>query len=193
MKYPQRNSDGTYHFEDYPNFRPNLAPWEIFELGSFGGTYWRPIYSSVVKKHLKNQHLKYPKTWWKNLSDEELVTPWDDYNKRLNKYGVKVGTTLEFWENKGWIKPEHPYGWIQWYCDFFMNKENRKPSEYNDFQVSRWAGVAGEKGRFRNWLINMLIKKGKSYDDYEVSPAIRQTLQHWGYQLTKEDFHSQKN
>ena len=40
-------------FDDFPEFRPNLTPKEIFELGSFGGTYWRPIYSSITKKNTK--------------------------------------------------------------------------------------------------------------------------------------------
>jgi len=56
-----KRSDGTLIFKDYPDFRPNLTPREIFKLGSFGGTYWRPIYSSVVNKNLKNVHKKYPK------------------------------------------------------------------------------------------------------------------------------------
>ena len=47
-----KRSDGTLIFKDYPDFRPNLTPREIFKLGSFGGTYWRPIYSSVVDKNL---------------------------------------------------------------------------------------------------------------------------------------------
>ena len=57
----KKRSDGTLIFKDYPDFRPNLTPREIFKLGSFGGTYWRPIYSSVVNKNLKNVHKKYPK------------------------------------------------------------------------------------------------------------------------------------
>ena len=44
-------------FKDYPDFQPNLTPRDIFELGSFGGTYWRPIYSSVTGQNYKNIHL----------------------------------------------------------------------------------------------------------------------------------------
>ena len=36
-------------FKDYPKFTPNLTPRQIFLLGSFGGTYWRPIYSNITK------------------------------------------------------------------------------------------------------------------------------------------------
>ena len=41
----------VYEFKDFPEFRPNLSPREIFLLGSFGGTYWRPIDSSVKNKN----------------------------------------------------------------------------------------------------------------------------------------------
>ena len=55
-------------------------------------------------------------------------------------------------------------------------------------QIDRWEKTAGPKSRFRKWLINMIKKKKKKYNDYDVSPKIRQTLQHWGYKLTKRDF-----
>tara|TARA_Y100000389_G_C17467300_1_gene526817 strand:- start:3450 stop:4025 length:576 start_codon:yes stop_codon:yes gene_type:complete len=179
--------NGVYVFKDYPEFRPNLSPRDIFKLGSFGGTYWRPIYSSVVKKKLKNQHLKYPKSWWKDIPNHYLVNDWEDYDKSINKYDKKVGTTLEFWEGKKWITKYHPYGWVEWYCDFFQGK--RCPDD--DRQISRWMGIAGSSGRFRKWLITLVIKNNSQYNDLSISPAIRQTLQHWGYKLTKSDYNKE--
>lgn len=180
---PRRNKNNEYTFNDYPNFNPNLSPREMFVAGSFGGTYWRPIYSSVNKKNYKNQHLNYPKSWWKGLPDNYLITPWDKYDKTINTYNVMVGTTLEFWECKEWIKDLHPYGWVQWYCNFFQGK--RSPDD--ERQVKRWMQTAGPKSRFRKRLINMINNKNAEYDDFTISPKIRQTLQHWGYRLTKED------
>ena len=55
---PSRSRSGKLHFFDYPEFQPNLTPREIFQLGSFGGTYWRPIQSKFYKHTLKNQHKK---------------------------------------------------------------------------------------------------------------------------------------
>lgn len=183
MIYSKKNKDGLIIFKDYPGFTPNLTPQEIFEMGSFGGTYWRPIYSSILKKEFKDQHKKYPKSWWKNISENWLSTPWEDYDKSINKYKVKVGTTLEFWEEKKWINETHPYGWTQWYCDFYSGKR----SDDDERQIKRWMNTAGPKSRFRRNLINQIHKKKTKYDDYEVSPKIRQTLQHWGYELQKSD------
>ena len=53
-------------FQDWPDFRPNLTPREIFMEGSFGGTYWKPIFSKVISKNLNNQHLEFKK-WWKDI------------------------------------------------------------------------------------------------------------------------------
>ena len=185
MPLPTRKSDKTLYFSDYPEFKPNLTPEEIFEMGSFGGTYWRPIYSSLLKKKLKHQHKKYPKTWWKNLPEHWLTSEWGDYDKTINKYNVKVGTTLEYWEEKKWINETHPYGWMQWYCDFYSGKR----SSDDQRQINRWKNLAGPNGRFKKWLITEIFKKGtkKDWNNHKISPAIRQTLQHWGYKLTKRD------
>ena len=174
--------EGKYYFKDYPDFKPNLSPREMFLLGSFGGTYWRPIYSGVLKKNLKNIHKKYPEEWWKNIPEKHLSSSECDIN--INKYKVSVGTSLEFWESKGWIEPEHPYGWVHWYCDFFMGKRSKD----DERQISRWKKLAGYKGRFMRFLVTQIINKNATWDDETISPKIRQVLQHWGYKLTKEDY-----
>ncbi len=180
----KRNSKNEIIFEDYPEFKPNLSPQEIFELGSFGGTYWRPIYSSITNKNYKNKHFKYPKSWWKNVPNEWLTKSWEEYDKNINFYKVKVGTTLEFWEEKEWITKHHPYGWVQWYCDFCMGKRGSD----DERQIKRWMQTAGPNSRFRKALINMIKRKNSKYNDYDISPKIRQTLQHWGYKLTNYDY-----
>ena len=181
---PKKDSNGKIIFNDYPNFKPNLTPSDIMKLGSFGGTYWRDIYSSVTKKKYTNQHNNYPKSWWKGIPKNWMVSEWEEYNKDINKYKVKVGTTLKFWEEKQWIKPSHPYGWFQWYCDFY----NGKRSSDDERQVSRWLRTAGPNSRFRKMLINIIKKKDGTYNNFNISPKIRQTLQHWGYKLTRKDF-----
>lgn len=165
------------HFKDHKDFTPNLTPRQIFELGSFGGTYWRPIYSAVTKKNYKNVHKKYPGSWWKNIPEEHISSSNCDISK--NKYKVKVGTSLKFWEKKGWINKMHPYGWIHWYCDFYNGKRGSDDMR----QIQRWKNFAGPKGRFSQRLKNMIKEKKTHKNDFTVSPKIRQSLQHWAFKL----------
>ena len=54
---PERLENGTLVFPGFETkFYPNLTPAEMFHLGSFGGTYWRPIYSQVT-------NINYDKMW----------------------------------------------------------------------------------------------------------------------------------
>ena len=184
-----KNQSEKLIFDDYPEFTPNLTPKQMFELGSFGGTYWRPIKSKFFKKKLKNKHKKY--IWLNNIDSDKLTRPFDKYDKKINRYGVKVGTTLEFWEEKGWIDKKDPYGWVQWYCEFYSGRRSKD----DERQISRWSKLAGSNGRFRKWLVTQILKKGTKDDwnNYNISPAIRQTLQHWGYKLTKKDFDKEYN
>ena len=123
------------------------------------------------------------------IEDDKLTKPFDKYDKTINKYGVKVGTTLEFWEKKGWMDKLDPYGWVQWYCEFYLGRRSKD----DERQIKRWGNITGSKGRFRKWLITQILKKGskKDWNNYSISPAIRQTLQHWGYKLTKKDFNKE--
>ena len=172
------------HFKDYPEFKPNLSPQQVIKMGSFGGTYFRPIYSSVTKKHYKSEDVikEYPKYWFKGIDINTMVTS-PDYEKNVNKYKVKCGSELEDWEDKGWMNKQDPYGWFQWYCRFYMGRR----SDDDERQIKRWLNFAGPKGRFKKQLINMVKNKGADVDDYTISPVIRQSLQHWGYKISKKD------
>jgi hypothetical protein len=176
--------NGIYYFKDYPKFQPNISPEELFRYGSFGGTYWRQIKSKFYKNKLKNKHLKYPKSWWKNIPNNNMTLPFEKYDKTINKYGVKVGSTLEEWETNGWMRKSHPYGWVQWYCDFFIGER----SVDDERQIKRWQELTGKNGRFRKFLVTMIVNNKGKWNDFTISPKIRQTLLQWGYELTKKDY-----
>lgn len=178
-----KNNSKHNNNDDFPTFKPNLTPRQMFQLGSFGGTYWRPIESSVTGKKHKNVHKRqFPKSWWKGIPEENLSST--EYDKEKNNYKVKVGTSLEFWESKHWIKPSHPYGWVHWYCAFY----NGKRSPDDERQVKRWAALAGPRGRFMRFLVTQILKQHGKWNDESISPKIRQVLQHWGYRLTKPHY-----
>ena len=169
--------------EDDNFFKPNITPKQIFEAGAFGGTYWRPIeHKGVV---LKDQHKKY--NW--DIPDEVMTKPWDEYDPKVNKYNIESGTTLEYWREKNWITDWDPYGWGQWYCNYH---EGRR-CEDDERQIVRHNNLAGPNGRFRKLLVKLILNRGAKWDDYSINPKLRQTLLHWGYELTKKDFDYEVN
>ena len=174
----------------YADFKPNVSPQKVFEKGAFGGTYYRPIYSSITDKNYKSGNVikEFKKLgWFKNVDiDKEVIS--STYDKNINKYKVKCGSSLETWEKNGWIVKEDPYGWFQWYCRFYKGRRIKD----DERQIDRWLKIVGPNGRFRRRLMNEIIKKGKEYNDPSVSPVIRQVLLHWGYELTKSDFEKYK-
>lgn len=180
--YPKKDADGCLIFVDYPNFRPNLTPTEVIEQGAWQGTYFRPIYSTVTGKNYKNIHHKYP--FLKHIPEDKISRPLEQADVTINKYGVKVGSTLEFWEERGWIHEQNPYGWFHWYCDFYSGVR----SEDDERQIKRWLAFTGPKGRFRNSLINKIHDKSGIWNDISISPKIRQSGLHWCYELTKKDY-----
>ena len=136
-------------------FEPDFTPAELLEKGVFGGSYWRPIYSSVLQKNYQNDYTQYE--WAKYIPLYKLTnkTP----VAAINYYKVHCGTTLEAWEEKGWIKPIDPRGWFQWYCRYYTGRR----TDDDIRQIKRWYSI---KQRF--------------YSKHKVlSPRVKQTLLHW--------------
>ena len=149
-----------------------FSPKEMIHKGIFGGTY----FSKLIKIS------DFPKEWFDGLDEKYYLSK--KYQKKLNFFKIKSGLSQKEWEEKGWIHKDDPRGWFEWYCKYFLGRRHVD----DERQIKRWQEFAGEKGRFRLWLITLIKKKKTKYDDYKVSPKIRQSLQHWGYVLTKKDF-----
>ena len=71
-------------------FSPNKTPIEIIREGPF-------IYSGINGKWYKNSWKEFDQL--KNIDAKFYAS--DYYDVNMNKYGVKCGTSLGFWENKG--------------------------------------------------------------------------------------------
>ncbi|XP_010893727.2 uncharacterized protein zgc:113208 [Esox lucius] len=178
-----KNDKGQLVFKDFPQFQPNMSPKEVLQAGSFGGTYFRPIFSSVTKQNYKDEWKELPEDWLNGLNISTQVASLT-YRDSVNTYKVKCGGSLEMWESSGWIVTQDPYGWFQWYCRFYHGRRTKD----DERQIGRWAKCAGVKGRWRNNLITKVVRSGCGFDNKTISPVVRQTLQHWGYKLTKEDY-----
>ncbi|CAG9461844.1 unnamed protein product [Pedinophyceae sp. YPF-701] len=184
-----RDSEGRLVFKDHPEFRPNLTPQQCIRAGVFGGIYFHPRGGrpGILGHSVDVTHEEFPREWFQDAQGKPL--PESSYRNRRyeasnNRYGVKAGQDQAFWEDKGWIHPQDPRGWFQWYCRFYQGRR----TEDDERQIGRWAGVAGDKGRWRRNLVGKIVRANKPFDDASVSPVVRQTLLHWAYDLTANDF-----
>ena len=69
------------------DFYPNLTPKEILQRGSFGGTYFRPIYSSVTKTDYDKMWLELPQDWLEGMKIKKTVHS-SHYDQNVNKFKV---------------------------------------------------------------------------------------------------------
>ena len=159
------------------DFGANKAPVEVIKEGEFGGTYFGDIYSGVTGKWYKKSWKEFDQL--KDIDQKYYYSSY--YDVSVNKYDVKCGTSLRFWESKGWINEIGPYGWFLWYFRYWLGGR----SEDDKRLINRWKKIVS---RFRSKLVKMIKDAGSKYDDYSISSKIRQILLHWGYELTEKDF-----
>ncbi|KAI0844856.1 hypothetical protein F5Y00DRAFT_273531 [Daldinia vernicosa] len=187
---PTRDDEGNYHFASHPTFTPNKSPEAIIREGSFGGTYWRPLYSRHLRTTITDDWKELPAEWTEGLDVGKYLTS-ETVNPEVNKYGVACGQTIEQWEASGWIMHEYDVrGWFQWYCRFWQGR--RCPDDNR--QVSRWQRCVGEKGRWRRVLLKGYVEngirsvtdEGNDHQKEDVSPAIHQTCHHWAWEVRQE-------
>ncbi|SPJ73555.1 related to vegetatible incompatibility protein HET-E-1 [Fusarium torulosum] len=186
-----READGTFHFESHPEFRPNKSPEEIIREGSFGGSYWRPLFSKRLGITVQDDWRELPPSWTTGLDVDTYLTS-ATYSPEVNKYGVACGQSIEEWEAAGWIAHEYDIrGWFQWYCRFWMGRRCAD----DERQISRWKKCVGARGRWRRILLKKYVQLGirtvfadDDEDDEvgDVSPVVHQTCHHWAYEVRQD-------
>ena len=145
------------------DFGANKTPVEVTKESAFGGTFFRDIYSGVNEKW-------YRKSWKELVQLEDIDQKYyclSYYDVSANKYGVKSETSLRFWENNGWINPIDPYGWFQWYFRYWLDRR----SSDDERQINRWKRIVS---KFKGKLVQIIKEVNGKFDDYSVSPKIRQ-------------------
>ena len=139
----------------HPEFRPELTPKEMLELGVFGG------------KYLTDCRAEFPTGWFENarLCHERHVP-------ELNFFGINASKPLSYWRGKGWIYHEDPRGWFQWYCRYFMGRRSADDAR----QIRRWKAMRRHIGQLqKNCPPGVLSCRRKQ----------RQALLHWAYDSRK--------
>ena len=138
----------------YPEFKPQLTPKQMLELGIFGGVYMRDC-----KK-------EFPSSWFKKakFANKQIK----NHIAEINLFKVNASMPLSFWRKKGWIYKEDPRGWFQWYCRYYMGRRCKD----DERQRRRWKNMK----RHVTWLTNACKKR-----DLKCRPKQRQALLHWAY------------
>lgn len=134
-----------------PEFHPELTPQQMLTLGVFGG------------KYMTDGRTEFPAAWFRNA---RLASGPPD--PALNYFGVHASKPLAYWVEKGWIHPDDPRGWFQWYCRYYMGR--RGPDDAR--QTARWKGMRRHIAQLR---------KHCRPGDLACRPVQRQALLHWAY------------
>lgn len=119
----------------------------------------------------------------KNLVNENIDKKYyfsNHYDISINKYKIKCGTSSKFWENKGWINFIDPYGWLQWYFKYWVDRRSLN----NERQIARSNDIVS---RLKDKLVKMIKEVNCRIDHYSVSLKIGQVLLHWAYELVADD------
>jgi hypothetical protein len=141
----------------HPEFKPELTPKQMLELGVFGGKYM-----TDCKK-------EFPQTWFTRAK----LSP-KGYDVSLNYFHKHASQPLKVWQEKGWINEEHdPRGWFQWYCRYYMGR--RLPEE-DIRQIKRWKAIKRHAAQ---------IKKYCAPKELPCRAGQRQALFHWAYDSRK--------
>jgi hypothetical protein len=136
-------------------FKPELSPKQMLELGVFGG------------KYMTDCQEEFPASWF----EKAKLSP-DQQCAELNFFGVNASQPLQEWRKKGWVYEEDPRGWFQWYCRYYSGRRCADDLR----QIARWRAL-------RRHLAQ--LKKHCAPRDLTCRRRQRQALLHWAYDTRK--------
>jgi hypothetical protein len=139
----------------HPDFKPQLTPKEMLEMGVFGG------------KYMTDCRDEFPASWF-----EKAKLCHERHDPKLNFFGVNASKSLGYWKQKGWIYEEDPRGWFQWYCRYYIG---RRCSD-DERQIKRWRAIQRHIAQIR-----ANCPKGA----LDCRPRQRQAVLHWAYDSRK--------
>lgn len=136
-------------------FTPELTPKQMLELGVFGGHYFQ------------NEQDEFPKEWFENARLS------DTHDPLCNFFEIDASQSRQEWERKGWIHPDDPRGWFQWYCRYYLG---RRVPEEDKRQIKRWKNMTRHIGQ---------VKAFCHPGDLTCRRRQRQAVLHWAYDSRK--------
>lgn len=139
-----------------PEFKPDLTPKEMLELGVFGG------------KYMTDGESEFPKNWFKKAKLSK-----DKADPKINFFGISASQSLSVWRKKGWIYKDDPRGWFQWYARYYVG---RRIPEEDERQIKRWKNMKRHMAQISN-----NCRAG----DLNCRRRQRQALLHWAYDSRK--------
>jgi hypothetical protein len=138
-----------------PEFKPELTPKQMLEKGVFGG------------KYMTDCGKEFPKSWYKKAKLNPKF-----HDPKLNYFGINASQPLSVWRKKGWIHPDDPRGWFQWYCRYYMGRRHQD----DERQIKRWKAFKRHRAA---------VKKNCHKKDFNCRRKQRQALLHWAYDSRK--------
>jgi hypothetical protein len=139
-----------------PEFKPQLTPREMLRLGVFCG------------KYMTDCPREFPKSWFAGAK----LSP-KGRDRALNFFGVDASQPLSVWRKKGWLHPDDPRGWFQWYCRYYFG---RRLGDEDQRQIKRWKAICRHVRQ---------IEKHCEPGDLLCRKRQRQALLHWAYDSRK--------
>ena len=133
------------------DFRPDLTPPEMLHLGVFGGKYMTDCTG------------EFPAAWFDGA---KLASGRRDSS--LNYFQVDASQPLSVWRDKGWIHPDDPRGWFQWYCRYHMGRRMDDDAR----QIKRWNAMRRHVRQ---------VERNCERGDIFCRRRQRQALLHWAY------------
>jgi len=160
-----------YWNKEYPEFNTNLSPTEMFSMGIFGGSYFF------------NSKIHPDPSFFINTVNPEFIDSCkklgidfeDKISRKIPDYSINYyypgfcGSDYETWDSKGWITEENPYGWVNWYINFYYGERKEEDAK----QIKRWKSFISR----HSGMIKKYEKEGKS------TKKSKQNLLHWAYHI----------
>lgn len=139
-------------YADHPEFFPDFSPKSVLAAGAFDGGYFHARPASDLdgidpEILAAGPHLEKPDA------------------KRFNAFHIHSGLDHAAWTAKGWIRPQDPNGWFQWYCRFHSGRR----SEDDERQIGRWVDFR------KRWQ----PKTPEALERMRPGAKTRQALLHW--------------